>query len=99
MDFSNLLASWIDHKGITQKELAEKMGVTKSCVSQYVRGRRKKLGPEIRKKFAKGFDLSIDNFMKGPYKKNPDVRRSLGPDRQFHQGCTSNIYIIVWLVK
>ncbi|MCR5251816.1 MAG: helix-turn-helix domain-containing protein [Lachnospiraceae bacterium] len=54
----------IDQKGITQKELSEKTGITESAISNYVRGSRVPRGANLMK-IAKVLGTTADDLLSG----------------------------------
>jgi transcriptional regulator with XRE-family HTH domain len=59
MEFKNRLKQLREEKGMIQKELAEKIGVTRNSITAYENGNRE---PDLEKiiNLAKIFDVSID---------------------------------------
>ena len=77
IEMDNSLISWPDtirkarkRAGLTQKQLAEKMGVTISFVSQYENGYRTPK-PETLEKFSAALDIAIFDFEKDKCYWNP----------------------------
>lgn len=59
MDFKNRLKQLREENGMLQKDLAEKIGVTRNSITAYESGKRE---PDLEKiiKLSKVFDVSID---------------------------------------
>ena len=66
MPKGSLIKNWLDHKHFSQKELAQKMGVSQSFVSYYVNKENIKYRYKTAVKFSEAFDLDYHEFMKGP---------------------------------
>ncbi len=62
----NLLKRWLDFRHMSQKELAEKMGVTQSFISYYVNKDDISYRKVTIRKFADAFGVDVDIFLKGP---------------------------------
>lgn len=74
VDFGNILKSLRLNAGLSQKELADQMGVTKSVISYYELQERTP-SPEIIKKLACIFHVSADYLLgiENPSRKTIDV--------------------------
>lgn len=59
MDFGNKLKELRQQAGLTQKQLAEQLGVTKSVISFYERSERTP-SPDVLRKLASVFHVSTD---------------------------------------
>lgn len=57
--FTSRLGQVIKEKGITQRELASKVGVTEVSMSRYIKGERVPSGPIV-VNIAKELDISVD---------------------------------------
>lgn len=66
MSQENLIKQWLDFKHMTQKELANKMGVSQSFISYYVNKKNIKYRYTTAEKFANAFEISTQDFLKGP---------------------------------
>jgi ribosome-binding protein aMBF1 (putative translation factor) len=57
----NLLAGARLKEGITQAQLAEKLGIRQNMISDYERGRRR-LSPSMAKRIAKALHITVDRL-------------------------------------
>ena len=64
MDFKDRLASLIEQKGISQRQLAIKLGITPQSVQQWVRGTARPSGDKIQS-IAEYFDVTPSYLMFG----------------------------------
>lgn len=64
MNFSENLARILDEKGISQRELAEKLECTDGSVSLYVNGHRKP-NLDVLTKIADVLNVKIDELIRG----------------------------------
>lgn len=64
--FNNLqkLRAYFANQGITQKDIAEEFGVTKSAINQYLTG-KKPFGKQMAEKFSKRYGLSASWLLTG----------------------------------
>ena len=74
--FSERVSLLISQKGLSQKELAIKAGVTESAMSYYVKGERTPRG-EVLSRIAKALDCSTD-YLLGNERELQYLQRNLG---------------------
>jgi len=76
--FGKLLQNWLNFKGWNQTELSKKMGIKNSnYISQLINEKRKNPWLTTKEKFAKAFDVSVEEFMGGP----PNMKETLNSGR------------------
>lgn len=57
---------WLEIRGISQRELAEKIGTTEVSVSRYVNGQRVASGPLLFK-MARALGCTVEDLMQGVF--------------------------------
>lgn len=62
LEGENPIRVWRQHRGLTQAELAEKVGISDPYLSQLETGRRKG-SPEVLLNVASALDLSLDDIL------------------------------------
>jgi predicted transcriptional regulator len=63
--FNEMLKYYMELLCITQAELADKMCVTRSFISQYVLGKRRSVSKKTMAKFADGLGITLDELIGG----------------------------------
>ena len=66
--FGEYIKRIMTHKGMTQKELADKVGITQSAMSRYINDKRIPF-IDVAFKIAAALGVSIDELVKGAVKK------------------------------
>ena len=62
LDGENPIRVWRKHRGLTQQELAERIGISKPYLSQIETGKRKGT-TDVLSSIAKALDLSLDDIV------------------------------------
>ena len=64
MSYGEKIRKLRERFGLSQSELAQKLGVHKQMISDVERGKQKRFNPQIEKKLIELFDLDPDWFLK-----------------------------------
>ena len=71
----------LSRKGITQKELAKRVGISEGVLSHYMRGRRKRLNEEEKVAIAKALDLPPESLLSPNSSPPADISFAVLPHR------------------